>query len=112
MDKEIAFSLGLNHKIELWLVLLSSVLITSSIISISGVAGWIGLIIPNYARIIAGSDTTRSLPVAILLGGIFTVICDDFARALLPGEIPLGIFTALMGSMLFIGILVRKDKFS
>jgi iron complex transport system permease protein len=110
IDKEVAFSFGLKNKLELWLSLLASVLLTSSIISISGIVGWIGLIIPNYARRIAGSDTSNSIPVAILLGGIFTVVCDDLARALLPGEIPLGIFTALLGSLLFIALLIRKEK--
>jgi iron complex transport system permease protein len=110
IDKEVAFSFGLQNKLELWLSLLASVLLTSSIISISGIVGWIGLIIPNYARRIAGSDTSNSIPVAILLGGIFTVVCDDLARALLPGEIPLGIFTALLGSLLFIALLIRKEK--
>jgi len=110
MDKEIAFSLGLKDKFELWASLLASVLLTSSIISISGIVGWIGLIIPNYARMIAGSDTSNSIPVTILLGGLFAIICDDLARALLPGEIPLGIFTALLGAILFIGLLLKKEK--
>jgi iron complex transport system permease protein len=110
MDKEVAYSLGLKNKSELWVSLLASVLLTSSIISISGIVGWIGLIIPNYGRIIAGSDTSKSIPVTILLGGIFTILCDDLARALLPGEIPLGIFTAFLGALLFIGLLVKKEK--
>lgn len=112
MDKEVAYSLGLQNKFELWLNLVASVLLTSSIISISGVVGWVGLIIPNYARMIAGSDTSNSIPVTILLGGIFAIVCDDLARALLPGEIPLGIFTALLGSLMFIGLLLKKEKFA
>jgi iron complex transport system permease protein len=110
MNKEVAFSLGLQNKVELWMSLLASVLLTSTIISISGIVGWIGLIIPNYARMIAGSDTSNSIPVTILLGGIFAIICDDLARALLPGEIPLGIFTALLGALMFIGLLLKKEK--
>jgi iron complex transport system permease protein len=110
MDKEVAYSLGLQNKLEVWVSLLASVLLTSSIISIAGVVGWIGLIIPNYARMIAGSDTSNSIPVTILLGGLFAIICDDLARALLPGEIPLGIFTALLGAILFIGLLLKKEK--
>jgi iron complex transport system permease protein len=109
MDKEVAYSLGLQNKVELWVCLVASVLLTSSIISISGVVGWIGLIIPNYARMITGSDTTNSIPVTILLGGIFAIVCDDLARTLLPGEIPLGIFTAFLGSLMFIGLLIKKE---
>ena len=112
MDKEIAYSLGLKNKLEIWVSLLGSVLLTSSIISISGIVGWIGLIIPNYGRMIAGSDTSNSIPVTMLLGAIFAMICDDLARALLPGEIPLGIFTAFLGALMFIGLLVNKEKIS
>lgn len=112
MDREIAFSLGLKNKFELWVSLLASVLLTSSIISISGIIGWIGLIIPNYARMIAGSDTAKSIPVTLLLGAIFTIICDDLARALLPGEIPLGIFTAFLGAVMFLGLLVNRGRIS
>jgi iron complex transport system permease protein len=110
LDKEVSFSLGMKNQVELNLVLFAAVLMTSAIISVSGIIGWVGLIIPNLARVISGANNQHTLPFSMALGAIFTIICDDLARALLPGEIPLGILTALLGSSLFIVLLVRKRK--
>lgn len=110
-DREVAFSLGLKNNKELNFVLVCSVLLTSTIISISGVVGWVGLIIPNLVRLTVSADTQKSMPVVMVLGGIYVLICDNLARALLPGEIPLGIFTAFFGSILFIYLLHNKQRF-
>lgn len=110
LDKEVAFSLGMKNHWELNLVMFAAVLMTSAIISVSGIISWVGLIIPNLARVITGADSQRTLPFTMLMGALFTVICDDLARALLPGEIPLGILTAFLGSILFIVLLVRKKR--
>jgi len=110
-DREVAFSLGLINNQELYFALVCSVLLTSTIISISGVVGWVGLIIPNLVRLTVSADTQKSMPVVMMLGGIYTLICDNLARALLPGEIPLGIFTAFFGSILFIFLLHKKQGF-
>lgn len=110
-DREVAFSLGLKNEKELNLILISSVLITSTIISISGVVGWIGLIIPNMVRLTYSVDTQKNMPVVMALGGIYTLVCDNLSRILLPGEIPLGIFTAFFGSILFILLIQKKQRF-
>lgn len=108
LEREISFSLGMNSKLELYLVMFSAVFLTSSVISFTGVISWIGLIIPNLARFMVGQNTSKSLPLAAILGAIFLLICDDFARSLLPGEIPLGIFTAFFGAVLFIFMILKK----
>lgn len=110
IDQEVAYSLGLKKNLETYLVLVCSVLLTSSIIAISGIVGWIGLIVPNFTRIIISSDTHKSMPVVITIGGIFSLICDNLSRSLIPGEIPIGIFTAFLGSLLFIFLLLDKRK--
>ena len=110
LDREVAFSLGLKNHWELTVVLFAAVLMTSAVISVSGIISWVGLIIPNLARILTGADSQRTMPISMGLGAIFSVICDDLARSLLPGEIPLGILTAFIGSMMFIILLVRKKK--
>ena len=110
LDKEVAFSLGMKSRWELNVVLFAAVLMTSAIISVSGIISWIGLIIPNLARVITGANNQRTLPFTMGLGALFTLISDDLARALLPGEIPLGVITAFLGSALFILLLVRKKK--
>ena len=110
-DREVAFSLGLKNDLELYIVLICSVLLTSTIISISGVVGWIGLIIPNLVRITGSADTHKNMPIVMALGGIYALFCDNLSRTLLPGEIPLGIFTAFFGSILFLVLLFRKKRF-
>lgn len=111
LDKEISYSLGLNSSKELNLVLIAAVLMTSAIISVSGIIGWVGLIIPNLARVMIGANNQQTLPITMVMGALFTLICDNLARALLPGEIPLGILTAFLGSTLFITLLIRKKRF-
>jgi len=110
IDQEVAFSLGLKGNLETYLVLACSVLLTSSIIAISGIVGWIGLIVPNFARVVVSSATHKSMPTVITMGGIFALLCDNLARTLIPGEIPIGIFTAFIGSLLFIYLLINHRK--
>jgi iron complex transport system permease protein len=111
LDKEVLFSMGLRNELELMIILLTSVLLTTSIISLSGIIGWVGLIIPNIARVIAGHDTKYSFPISMILGGMFVLVSDDFARAILPGEIPLGVITAFFGAVSFIILLLTKKEF-
>ena len=109
LNKEVAFSLGINNENETKIAILISVVMTALMISIAGIVSWIGLVVPNLSRIIAGADTSKSVPLAVAIGGIFALICDDFARTLLAGEIPLSIFTALFGSVIFV-ILISYKK--
>lgn len=106
LDRQVSYSLGLANNWELNFILIAAVFLTSSIISLTGIIGWVGLIIPNYARMLAGQNSINSLPFSAVLGGIFMLICDNFSRALLPGEIPIGIFTAFFGAFLFIGLFI------
>lgn len=108
LDKQVAFSLGMKTSLETYLILTGAVLLTAVIISVAGIVSWVGLIIPNFSRIILGSDTRFTVLNTMLLGGIFMIICDTLARSLLPGEIPLGIFTALLGSVLFVLLLTSR----
>jgi len=110
LDKEVLFSMGIRNEFELVFVLMISVLLTTSIISLSGIIGWVGLIIPNISRVITGHNTKHSLPISMVLGGIFVLVSDNFARALLPGEIPLGIITAFLGAVSFIILLLAKKE--
>ena len=110
LDKEISYSLGLKNTKELNLVLVAAVMMTSAIISVSGIIGWVGLIIPNLARVMIGANNEKTLPFTMVMGAIFTLVCDDLARTLLPGEIPLGILTAFLGSTMFIILLIRRRR--
>jgi len=109
LDDDVAFSLGAAPGRERAIVLFAAVLSTASLISISGVIGWVGLIVPHIARRMFGADGRYSLPAAVLIGGIFTMISDVLARTLLAGEIPLGILTSMIGSVFFIGLMLSRN---
>ena len=108
LDDETVTSLGVSAPKERGILLFAVVAATAALVSISGIVGWVGLIVPQLARRWYGADSRYSLPGAILMGGIFTLICDDIARALLPGEIPLGIITSLLGAILFIVLMITR----
>jgi iron complex transport system permease protein len=109
MRDETAFSLGVAAGRERLLLLVASVLATAAVVSKAGQIGWVGLIVPHIARRLVGADAQRSVPGAMLLGGIFVVLCDNVARAVLPGEIPLGILTSLAGAAFFLSMLMRQE---
>lgn len=100
-----SFSMGASPKVERGIMLGAAVLATASVISVSGMVTWVGLIIPHLARRIFGADARLTLPATLFLGGLFTLICDDLARILLAGEIPLGIITSLLGALSFMLLL-------
>ncbi len=103
-----AFSLGSAPGRERLLAIVAAVLPTAALISVAGMVGWVGLIVPHVARRLFGADSRHALPAAMLLGGAFVILCDVLARTLLPGEIPLGILTSLLGALLFIGLMVSR----
>ncbi len=108
LNEETAFSMGAAPKRERLLLLTAAVLPTAAVISVAGMVGWVGLIIPHIARRLFGSDTRFSLPASMLLGGAFAMLCDDISRSLLAGEIPLGIITSLLGAAIFIVLMVSR----
>jgi iron complex transport system permease protein len=110
LNEQTAFSLGIPAGRERLLLIFAAVLPTAALISISGIVAWVGLIIPHIARRLFGSDTRASLPAAMLLGGIFTMLCDDLARALFPGEVPLGILTSLTGALIFLALMSLPES--
>lgn len=109
LDDDTGFSLGAATGRERTLILVAAVVATAAVVSVAGVVGWIGLLIPHVARRLTGSDAQRALPASILLGGMFALLCDNLARTLLPGEIPLGILTSLFGATLFIAMMLSKN---
>jgi len=108
LNETTAFSLGSAPGRERLLLIVAAVLPTAALISVAGMVGWVGLIIPHIARRLFGADARYALPAAMLLGGIFVLLCDDLARTLLAGEIPLGILTSLFGAVIFIELMVAQ----
>ena len=78
-------------------------------VAVSGVIGWIGLVVPHLARAIVGPDHRNLLPASTLLGGIAMLLVDTLARTISPSEIPLGVITALVGTPFF-GFLLYDSK--
>jgi iron complex transport system permease protein len=109
LDDDTGFSLGAAPGRERTLLLVASVAATAVVVSVAGVVGWIGLLIPHVARRLTGADAQRALPASMLLGGTFAVVCDDLARTLLAGEIPLGILASLFGAVLFIVMMLSRN---
>lgn len=109
LNEQTSFSLGIAAGRERLLLIFAAVLPTAALIAISGMIGWVGLIMPHIARRLIRADTRYSLPAAMLLGGIFTMLCDDLARSLLAGEIPLGILTSLFGALIFLTLMTFQQ---
>jgi iron complex transport system permease protein len=85
-------------------------LMTAAAVSVAGIIGWVGLIMPHLARGLVGPDYGRLLPVSAVLGGVYLVLVDDLARMAGPLEMPLGILTALIGAPFFIFLLARTRR--
>ena len=88
-------------------VILSSTVLTAAAVSVSGMIGWVGLVIPHLSRRIVGSDCRRLMPMACLFGADFLLLVDNMARCLTATEIPIGILTAFVGAPFFIYLMVR-----
>jgi len=88
-------------------VIICSTVIASAVVSVCGIIGWVGLIIPHLARMIVGPNYKILIPSGILLGGTYLLLVDDIARGWMAMEIPLGILTAIAGTPFFIFLLCR-----
>lgn len=108
--EEEAKSLGVDTSKLRLIVIVCSTLLTAAAVSISGMVGWIGLIIPHLARMIVGPNYKMLLPASMLIGTTFLLLVDDIARSAFAMEIPLGILTALIGAPFFIYLLIKGKK--
>ena len=91
------------------LIIGCATLMTAGAVSVGGMIGWVGLIVPHFARMMVGADYRRLLPCAAVLGAIFTLLVDDISRSLMAQEIPIGILTAILGAPVFL-LLLSKGK--
>lgn len=110
LTDETAFSLGAAPHRERALLIVAAVLPTAAVISVAGMVGWVGLIVPHLSRRLFGAEARFSLPGAMLIGGWFLLFCDNLARTVLNGEIPLGILTSLIGAGTFLVLLSWRGK--
>jgi iron complex transport system permease protein len=108
MGEEEAKALGLETDRLRITVILCSTLVTAAAVSISGMVGFVGLVIPHLTRMIVGPDYKALIPASILLGSAYLVVVDDLARVLTTVEVPLGILTSVIGAPFFLYLILRS----
>ncbi len=110
LSDEEAAALGVNVT-RLRLVLIAAATLgTAAAVSLAGIIGWVGLVVPHIARLLVGPEFSRLLPASLLLGAGFLVATDSLARTVAPMELPLGILTALVGAPFFLFLLARSGR--
>ncbi|MBM4125212.1 MAG: iron ABC transporter permease, partial [Nitrospira sp.] len=109
LGEEAATSLGVEVEAVKNVVFFTAALLTGAVVSVSGMIGFVGMVIPHAVRMILGADHRLLLPASALVGGMYLVTADTVARTLLaPAEIPVGVVTALAGGPFFIYLLITK----
>jgi iron complex transport system permease protein len=110
MGDEEARALGVDAGRLRIAVIGCATLMTAAVVSISGVVGWVGLVIPHIARMLVGPNFAALLPASILLGASYLLLVDTLARTIATVEVPLGILTAIIGAPVFIWLLARGRR--
>ena len=107
LGDEEAKALGIEAGRLRIVVVAAATLMTASVVSIAGIIGWVGLIMPHMARMIVGPNFDRLLPAAMILGAAYLLVVDTMARSIAAVETPLGILTAFVGAPVFLWLLAR-----
>ena len=110
LGEEEAKSLGVNTtRVKIFIILVAT-FVSALSVTIAGIIGWIGLIVPHIARLIFGADNRAVLASSAMIGAIFLLFCDSFSRLVFTFEIPIGIVTSLFGIPMFIIVLRRAKR--
>ena len=110
LGDEEARTMGVNTEVLRNIVIVCATLITAASVSVSGMIGWVGLVIPHFARRMVGNNYNHLMPASMMLGAIFLLLVDDVSRNLLATEIPIGILTAFIGAPFFIYLITREGE--
>lgn len=110
LGDEEARALGVETRVLRPVLIAAATLVTAASVSIAGVIGWIGLVIPHIARLLVGPDFRRLLPASMLLGATFLLVVDIVARTIAMIEVPLGILTAAIGAPFFLWLLASGRR--
>ncbi|MDA0740248.1 MAG: iron ABC transporter permease, partial [Nitrospirae bacterium] len=109
MGEETARALGVEIERVKKLIFVVAALMTGAVVSIAGLIGFVGMVVPHTVRMVVGADHRLLLPASALVGGMFLMIADTVARTVLaPTELPVGVVTALIGGPVFIYLLVKR----
>jgi len=110
VGEDAAATMGIHTRLLQLILIIAATLITATCVSVSGVIGWVGLVVPHIARMITGADNRYSLPASALIGSAFMIFVDDIARRATTSGIPLGILTAFIGAPFFIYLILRQGR--
>jgi iron complex transport system permease protein len=111
LGQQDAQSLGVNPRMVALAGFALASFITAVAVGLSGLVGFVGLIVPHSVRIVFGPDHRQLLPASALIGGAFVVICDTIARTIIaPAQLPVGVITAIVGGPVFLLLLARYSK--
>jgi iron complex transport system permease protein len=106
-----ALSLGVNPRAVTLVAFVFASFITAVAVGLSGLVGFVGLIVPHSVRLVFGPDHRQLLPASVLLGAAFVVICDTIARTIIaPAQLPVGVITAVIGGPVFLLLLARYSR--
>lgn len=103
-----AKAMGVNVSSVRVICIICATLLTAAVVSVAGTIGWVGLMIPHLVRFLTGPNNKVLIPMSLFTGALFMLVIDDFCRALLAYEIPLGVLTSLLGAPFFIFILFKR----
>ncbi|WNJ93140.1 iron ABC transporter permease [Bosea sp. 685] len=110
LGEDDARALGLPVERDRWLVFLAVALMEATVVAFAGVIGWVGLVVPHAARMVAGEDHRLLIPASALLGASYLVLVDTIARTAVAAEIPLGVLTAIVGAPVFALLLRQRQR--
>jgi len=110
LGEQEAKSLGARVNVLRSVCIICSTLLTAGAVCISGTIGWVGLVIPHFGRMIAGSDNRTMLPASMIIGSIFMLFVDTVTRRAGPAEMPVSILTGLIGAPFFAWLLYRQRR--
>lgn len=110
LGDEDARAMGINVEPLRWTVLILVSFLVATQVAVSGIIGWIGLVVPHLARMLVGPDHRVLMPASFLLGALYLLVIDTVARTATETEIPLGILTALIGTPVFAFVLKQTQR--
>ena len=110
MGDDEARTMGVNARRLRMAVMVAATLLTAASVSVSGMIGWVGLVIPHVARMLIGCDYRRLLPASMLLGASFLLAVDNVSRLAYTAEIPIGILTAFLGAPFFLYLIMTRRR--
>ena len=111
LSEDEAKSLGLPVSRLRLIIVTAATAVTAASVSMCGLIGWIGLLIPHFVRLACGSDNRTVVPASFLFGAVFLLVCDTIARCIAQMEIPVSVLTSLVGAPIFLILLRRKSTF-